>query len=321
MRTGVPGEEIAERVLDRLGERLGHADRQRRAQRVAQPSRVLDRRPVVGAARSAPGWRGGTRPGRPAQPRLGAALGQLGVGERPEDPQQVGDALDVLDPAVLGEPLELPLQLRQDVGVEQLAQLGLAEQLGQQPGVQREGGGPPLGERRVPLVQELRDIAEEQRAGERRRLGGGDLDQPDPAGLDVAHQLGEPRHVEHVLEALPDGFQDDREGPELAGHLEQLGGALALLPQRGALAGAAPGQQQRARGALPEPGGEQRGAAHLVGDDLSDLALVEGDVAGADRGLLAVERRVEADSGPGRGGPGPSDRRRAAAARCRRRRA
>ena len=84
-----------------------------------------------------------------------------------------------------------------------------------------------------------------------------------------------PGHVEDVLEALADRLQDDREGAELAGHLEQLGGALALLPQRGALAGAAARQQQGAGGALAEPGGEQRRAAHLVGDDLVDLALVE----------------------------------------------
>jgi hypothetical protein len=79
--------------------------------------------------------------------RLGPPLGQLGVRERAEQPQQVGDALDVLDAAVLGEPLQLPLKLRQHLGVEQLAQLGLAEELGQQPRVQRQGGGAALGER------------------------------------------------------------------------------------------------------------------------------------------------------------------------------
>ena len=163
----------------------------------------------------------------------------------------------------------------EDIGVEQLAQLGLAQQLGQQPGVQGEGGGAALGERGVALVQELGDVAEEEGAGEGGRLRGGDLDQADPAGLDVAHQLGEPGDVEDVLEAFADGLQDDRERAELARHLEQLGGALTLLPQRGALAGVAAGQQQGAGGALAEAGGEQRGAADLVGDDLVDLALVE----------------------------------------------
>ena len=260
-----------------------------------------------------------------AQPGSAPRCGQLGVGERAQQPQQVGDAFGVLDPAVLGEPLELALQLGQHVGVEQLAQLRLAQQLRQQPRVQRQRGGPALGERRVALVEELRDIAEQQRAGERGRLRGGDLDQPHPAGLDVAHQLGEARHVEDVLEALADRLQDDREGAELAGHLEQLGGALALLPQRGALARAAARQQQRARGALAEPGGEQRGAAHLVGDDLLDLALVEGDVRRADAAACSLSysepvRRASAGVA-GRAGRGPSGRRPAVAARCRRRRA
>lgn len=50
VRTGVAGEEVAERVLHRFGERLRDADRERRAQCVAQPSGVLDRRPVLAAA-------------------------------------------------------------------------------------------------------------------------------------------------------------------------------------------------------------------------------------------------------------------------------
>ncbi len=64
------------------------------------------------------------------------------------------------------------------------------------------------------------------------------------------------------------------------------------MPQRRALAGAAPGQQQRAGRAFAEPGGEQGGAADLVRDDLSDLTLVEGDIGGADRRLVAVQGRV-----------------------------
>lgn len=68
---------------------------------------------------------------------------------------------------------------------------------------------------------------------------------------------------------------------------------MTLLPQRGALAGTAARQQQGTRRALTEAGGEQRGAAHLVSDDLPDLAALEGDITGADRRLLVVVRRVE----------------------------
>ncbi len=284
---GVAGEEVAQRVLDRLGEGLGHAHGQRRAQRVAQAARVLDRRPVVGAGDADPDRTAGG--GQLLGPlRLGAPLGQLGVRERTEQPQPVRDALRVLDAAVLGEPLQLALQLGEHLRVEQLAQLRLAEQLGQQPGVQGEGGGTALGERRVALVQELGDVPEEQGAGERGRFRGGDLHQAHPAGLQVAHQLGQAGHVEDVLEALADRLQHDRERAVLARHLQQLRGALALLPQRGALAGAAPRQQQRTGGALAEAGREQGRAAHLVGDDPVDLALVEDDVGRADGRLLGV---------------------------------
>ena len=142
----VAREKVAQRVLDGLRERLRYADRQRRAECVAQPARVLDRRPVVGSGDTDPDRAAGGSQLR-GPPRLGAPLGQLGVRERAEEAQQVGDALGVLDAAVLGEPLELLLQLGQHLGVEQLAQLRLAEQLGQQPRVQGEGGGAALGER------------------------------------------------------------------------------------------------------------------------------------------------------------------------------
>lgn len=79
--------------------------------------------------------------------RLGAPLGELGVGERAQQTQQVGDTFGVLGATVVREPLELPLQLGQDIGVEELAQLGLTQELGQQPRIQRQGGGAPLGER------------------------------------------------------------------------------------------------------------------------------------------------------------------------------
>ncbi len=235
MGAGEAGEEVAERVLDGLGERLGHADGQGRAEGVAEPARVLDGRPVVPPGDTdADGAAGFGEGGRPL--RVRAALRQLGLRERPEEPQQVRDAFGVLGAAVLGAPLQLVLQLGEDVGVEQFAQLRLAEQLGQETGVEGEGGGAPLGQRGVALVEELGDVAEEQRAREGGRLGRGDLDEPDAAGLDVPHQLGQPGDVEDVLEAFADRFQDDRERPELARHLKELSRALPLLPQGGALA-------------------------------------------------------------------------------------
>ena len=57
-----------------------------------------------------------------------------------------------------------------DVGVEQLAQLGVADQLAQLRLIDRQRLRPALGERRVAVVEEARDVAEEQRRGKRRRL-------------------------------------------------------------------------------------------------------------------------------------------------------
>jgi hypothetical protein len=60
------------------------------------------------------------------------------------------------------QPLQLGLDLGQCLGVEQLAQLRTAQQLGQQPGVQRERLRPPFGQWRVALVDELADVAEQE---------------------------------------------------------------------------------------------------------------------------------------------------------------
>ncbi len=294
MRTGVAGEEVPERILHRLGEGLGDAYGQRGSQRVAQPARVLDRGPVRRPADADLDGTAGRRQ-LPGPLRLGAALGELRAGERSEDAQEIGDPLDVLDLPVVGQPLQLALQLAEDVGVQQLPKLRLPEQLGQQVGVEREGGGPPLGQRGVALVEELCDVTEQEGAGERGGLLGGHLDQADTAGLQVAHQLGEPRDVEDVLEALADGFEDDRERAELGGHLEQLGRPLTLLPERGALPRTPAGQQQGPRRALAETGGEQGRAAHLIGDDLADLPLVEDHIGGTDGRLFAVEAAAGED--------------------------
>ncbi len=132
MGAGVAGEEVAERVLDRLGEGLRDTDRQCRTQRVTQTARVLDRRPVVRAADADPDRAPGAGQ-LPGPLGIGAALGQLGVGERAEQAQQIRDAFGVFRASVLGEPLEFPLQLGQYLGVQQFAQFRLAQQLGQQP--------------------------------------------------------------------------------------------------------------------------------------------------------------------------------------------
>ena len=85
----------------------------------------------------------------------------------------------VAGPPAVDEALQLELEVGQHAGVEQLAQLLGAEQVAQQVAVERERGGPPLGERRVALVHVDGDPAEQQRLRERRRPRRVDRDDPD----------------------------------------------------------------------------------------------------------------------------------------------
>ena len=117
--------------------------------------------------------------------------------------------------------------------------------------------------------------------------GGGHVDHLHRPRAHVAHELGEPRDVVDVLQDLAHRLEHHRELLEPARDAEQLGGLLALLPQRGAAGRVAPGQQQRAGRALAEPRGEQRGVADLGRDHLLDLVRVEQHVLGGRHDLLA----------------------------------
>ena len=167
-----------------------------------------------------------------------------------------------------------------DFRVEQLAQLDAAQQFGQQRGVQGQRRSAALGQRAVALVHERADIAEQQRRRERRRRGGLGLQYAHFARGDVGHQPGQRRYVVDVLQAFADRLQHDREVRIFAGHVEQLRGALALMPQRRSAAGMPPRQQQGTRRALPESGGEQRRTTHFCGDDRVDLVGVEDEQFG-----------------------------------------
>ena len=105
---------------------------------------------------------------------LGGAGHDVAHGERAEDAQQVGDVLGVAGGPLGRQPLELGLGAGDCLGVEQVAQgerLALAEQLGEQRRVERQRGGPALGERGVALVEVLGDVAEDERLRERATAG------------------------------------------------------------------------------------------------------------------------------------------------------
>ena len=187
---------------------------------------------------------------------------------------------------------QLLLDVGERVRVDQLAQLLLAEQLAQQVAVERERLGAPLGRRRVVLVHVGGDVVEEERARERGRGGRLHLDQVELARLEPVQDPLQRRQVEDVLEALAVGLEHDREGAVLARDLEQVLGLQALLPERRALAGTAPRDQQSARGVLAEARAEESGLADLADDELLDLVRADQQVGGARRrvGLGEVER-------------------------------
>lgn len=110
----------------------------------------------------------------------------------------------------------------------------------------------------------------------------------------IAHDLLQRRHIIDVLHALAHRFQNDGKGWVLTGNIQKLLGALALLPQRGALAGIAAGQKQRAGRAFAEAGGKKGGIAHLLGYDIGNIVGVEGKNGAIGIGLALGQAQHDA---------------------------
>ena len=181
----------------------------------------------------------------------------------------------VAGPAAVGEALELQLEVGEHGRVEQVPQLLGAEELAQQVAIEGQRRGPALGQGCIAAVHVDGDPPEEQGLGERRRLGrvdGHDLDLPSPQ---VGEHLAQGGQVEHVVEALAGGLEQDREVGVPSGDGEQVGGPLALLPQRGAAVGAAARQQQRPGRALAEAPGEHGRLRELGDHQLVDLRRID----------------------------------------------
>ena len=75
--------------------------------------------------------------------------------------------IGVLDRVPAVEPLQRALELLDGIRIEQLAQLGLAEQLAELRLVDAERLRAALRQRSVPVVDEVRHVREEERRGER----------------------------------------------------------------------------------------------------------------------------------------------------------
>src|SRR3954452_19682137 len=124
--------------------------------------------------------------------------------------------------------LQLQLELIESVGIEQLAQLRFAEELAKLRLIDRQRLRAALGQRRIAVVDEIRDVAEEQRGGERRGLLGVGADHADVALLDLFHRRHERGDVEYVAQYFAIGLEDDRERTEARRVLQQVVRAFAL---------------------------------------------------------------------------------------------
>jgi len=219
MGASEPLDKIVERGVDRIGERGWQAHHDRRAQCVADSGCVLagadsffarDRCPK----RSAFGDQGFDE----AVSRGGCSnpSGEFDHRLRTKFSQHIVKLVCITRRAMLDQPLEFELQ----VGHEVL--------------VQCQSCGPALGQGRIALIHVGGDPAEQQRLRERRRLWCFDRLDADRAVSDSAHDLAQRGQVEDVVDALANGLQQDREVGVVLCRLQQVGGPLALLPERGA---------------------------------------------------------------------------------------
>ncbi len=173
--------------------------------------------------------------------------------ERPQIAQEIRDAVSVSRLAVVDEMLQLQFDFGEGVGLEQLAELRIAQQLAQQRAVQSECGSPLLGNGCVVLVHERGDEVEHQRRGERARALERHVSDPDRSSPDLSQDLGERRQIEVILEDLPVGLEHDRERAVALGNRQQIGRLAALEPQRRARTRPPAGEQQRTSCGFAEP--------------------------------------------------------------------
>ena len=236
---GVAGDQLGERVASCAGGWCGMTGRDRDAQRVPQDGKIAHRHQLGSIGDPDRRHAGVQR----IQCRIEVGqlhpFGQRRQRQRAQQSRQFGQVVWGLGPAARGGVLQFGDHLGHHVGVQQLAQVERAQGCRQQLGVYRQHRGPAFSERGVAVVEERAGVPEEQSGGERARLVGDHLDQPGRAGSQAAHQFHQAGQIVDVLGDLADGFDDDREARVVPGHLQQLGGALALLPKRRTSAGVA----------------------------------------------------------------------------------
>ena len=268
VRSRIAQREIARGIAHRLEQRLGQSGWQRHAERVTVAGDILDR-DVPALVRNR------QRHETALEHELANRAARVGDRAARVDlvDRQVADAQQQIVQSVLRahlvlvvEVLQLPFERDDRLGVEQLAQLRLAEQLAQLRLVHRQRLRAALGQRRVAVVDVVGDVAEEERGGKRRRHPRGRRSPRAASPRRPLRSVSTSAGMSKWSRSTSHRFRAAREGSKRAATAEEIGGALALLPERRAHAGPPPRQEQRARRGLAKPGREERRRSELTQD-------------------------------------------------------
>src|SRR5207247_5917104 len=171
-------QEGRQRLVDFFEERIGEADRQRHAERVAIPRYILGGDPplLVGDAYSD----SAALALQLIEPfGTDSASLRFGSAQIAEPPEQVGRLIGVARPAFFQQALQLEFQEFDRPRIEQLPKLFGTQELSQELLIQRQRLRSSLGQRGIALVHVLADVIEDQGGGERRGALGDDNNRGD----------------------------------------------------------------------------------------------------------------------------------------------
>ncbi len=256
-------------------ERVGHAGRRLHPERVTVPRDVLDRdEPTLATDPDGHGTMGALERRQALDRGLGTGLRarrNLAGRQVAEPTQQVVDLVDRARRALRGQRLERQLEIGQCLGIDELAQLLLAEQLAEQVPVEGQRLRAALGQRRVAVVHVGGHVVKQERARERRGARRLDRVDDDLAPGHTDQHVAQRGQVEDIGQAFAVRLDEDRERAVARRDREQVGRPLTLLPERGSGARPATRQEQRPGRVLAEARGEQRRIRDRTDDQVLDL--------------------------------------------------
>ena len=162
-----------------------------------------------------------------------AALGSDGNllhRKRPQLAQKIGHAFRAPRLPTIGRPLQLGHGARHHLCIQHIFHSTGAQKLAQKRRIHGQKRRLPLGMGQIALVEVLAQIPEHERRRERRRGGRANFAHLDGTRGKTVHHLAQGRQVEHVLQTLAQGLQNDGEILLAPGRLQKLSALETLLP-------------------------------------------------------------------------------------------